>query len=128
MDNFNRILNEVVGTGNFTLSQLEELDKLYGNRFWKALELAIHNKVKKYKFNPSNRIIWIIASENRDYFTLDNYYCNCKDFFIRIVSRRESNFCKHLLAKSLSLALNHYEVIEIEDDRYNQLMEEWREF
>ncbi|MHA1230573.1 MAG: hypothetical protein ACTSRP_08105 [Candidatus Helarchaeota archaeon] len=122
------ILNEIKNKKYITLEQLQELDSMFGNRFWNGLQLSVQNTVKKYIFKPSNREVWIVSSESRDYYTLDDYFCNCKDFFIRIVMRRESKFCKHILAKLFSIAFNNFETIEMDDDRYIALIEEWREF
>ncbi|MHA1310965.1 MAG: hypothetical protein ACTSWR_06535 [Candidatus Helarchaeota archaeon] len=126
MTEFTEILDEIKKSKTISLNQLQELDRLFDDRFWKGLSLAIQNKVKKYIFKPSNREVWIITSKNRDYLTLDDYFCNCKDFFIKIVLKREAKYCKHLLAKFFSIAFENFETIEIDDDRYINLIEEWR--
>ncbi|MHA1268821.1 MAG: hypothetical protein ACTSPY_03465 [Candidatus Helarchaeota archaeon] len=128
MEELLEILDNIKKNQFITLKDLKELDRLYNKRFWKGLALATKNNVKKYIFKPSNRELWIITSENRDYYTLHNFFCNCKDFYLKVVLRRESRSCKHLLAKFISIALNNYETIEIDDDRYNSLITEWREF
>jgi predicted nucleic acid-binding Zn finger protein len=127
MNSLQEILASIRKSGSISLNQFEKLDRLFGDRFWKGLKLAIENNVKKYKFIPSNKEVWIISSESRDYYTLDDYFCNCKDFFIKVVSSREILYCKHLIAKLLSIALDKYETIEVADNRYSGLIAEWRE-
>lgn len=127
MNSIQEILAGIKKSKSISLNHFEQLDRLFGDRFWKGLKLAIQNSVKKYKFIPSNKEVWIISSESRDYYTLDDYFCNCKDFFIKVVSSRETIYCKHLIAKFLSIALNKYETIEIADHRYSGLIAEWRE-
>ncbi|TFF89210.1 MAG: hypothetical protein EU549_01380 [Promethearchaeota archaeon] len=130
MDKFSEVLKEIAKNKNksISLKQFKTLDGLFDKRFWKGLKLSIQNNVKKYIFLPSKRIVWIVSSESRDYYTLDNFFCNCKDFFINIVSRREIKYCKHLIAKLLSISLDNYDSIEIADDRYKTLIDEWRAF
>ncbi|MBD3230694.1 MAG: hypothetical protein GF329_21125 [Candidatus Lokiarchaeota archaeon] len=128
MDKFHEILKRISETKAISRKQFNILEQLYRKRFWKGLKLSIQDSVKKYIFLPSKRIVWIVSSESRDYYTLDNYFCNCKDFFINVVSRRETKYCKHLIAKLLSISLENYESIEIADDRYRTLIDEWRAF
>ena len=128
MQPFIDLLKKIEQTKSFTENDLKTLHTLFEDRFWKSLELAILSCVKKYTFSPSNRIVWIVSTDNKDYLTYDDFFCNCNDFYLNIVKRRNFRYCKHILAKQISISLNNYETIEIEDDRYDFLMNEWRTF
>ncbi|NHI93573.1 MAG: hypothetical protein EAX96_13885 [Candidatus Lokiarchaeota archaeon] len=106
------------------------LDKIqvdFEKRYEKALQAINEERVHKYIFEPSNRIVWIVTGTERDYWIIPDIYCNCNDFYINVISKNKYDACYHLLAKVLSEKLgNKYKVWKLKDDRYINLMNEWK--
>ncbi len=99
----------------------------FGERFWKALKAVADGLIKKYVFTPSNRVEWVIVGKKRDYLIVSELYCGCEDFYINVVLRKNTLICYHLLARKLAEALDCFEEIRVEDDKYEKFMCEWRE-
>ena len=110
----------------FTGELLKDMSQEYNERFWKALHAVAENRVKQYRFIPSQRIRWIVVGRERDYLIIPDHYCSCQDFYIKVVIQRETQFCYHLLAKIIAESLDLYITIDIEDDRYFSLMQDWK--
>jgi predicted nucleic acid-binding Zn finger protein len=100
----------------------EEFDE----RFWRALQNVLERGVKKYIFVPSNRTAWIVVGNKRDYLIISDLYCSCEDFYLNVVVRKTAKMCYHLLSKVLATTFEDYEQITVEDDRYEQLMNDWK--
>ena len=107
---------------------LEVLKKSFGKRLEKAMLTIKEERVHKYIFEPSNRVVWIVTGNERDYWIIPDIYCNCNDFYINVVSKNKYDACYHLLAKVLSEKLgNKYRIWKLKDERYINLMNEWKE-
>lgn len=92
-----------------------KLSKIYGSRFAKAWELLKARAVKKYVFNPSGRVIWIVVGKEREYIIYPAVsFCSCDDFFFAVMDGK-ALACQHLIAQKLAEELSDYEVIETED-------------
>ncbi len=109
-------------------SDLQILSQHYGNRFWKALQAVAKDLVKKYIFKPSGREVWVVVGKSRDYRVLSEVYCDCEDFYINVIVKRNVNLCYHILAQILAQALDAYSEIRLDDMRYNGLRDEWETF
>ena len=109
-----------------TEQQLKELKEAFGLRFTKAWDTIQEERVKKYIFNPSGRIIWIVVGREREYQIIPAAgFCSCDDFYFRVMDR-ETNICYHLIAQKLADALTLYDKIEEEDRLFECLMDEWK--
>ena len=109
-----------------TEQQLTELSETFGLRFTKAWDTIQEERVKKYVFNPSGRIIWIVVGREREYQIIPVAgFCSCDDFYFRVMDR-ETNICYHLIAQKLADALARYDKIEEEDRLFECLMDEWK--
>jgi predicted nucleic acid-binding Zn finger protein len=83
-------------------------------------------RVKKYIFEPSGRVVWVIVGRKSEYQVLpESGYCDCSDFYFRVVDG-EAGLCYHLMAQRLAEALEEYEEIREEDEFHAPLHEEWR--
>lgn len=120
-----RVLKEIQRNSSLTGSDIERLNHLCGDRFWKALQAVADKLVKHYVFNPSGREAWIVVGKKRDYRVLSELYCECEDFYINVIVKRRAEVCYHILAKSLALALNLFSEIQVDDMMYDTLQEEW---
>ena len=109
-----------------TEQQLKELSEAFGLRFTKAWDTIQEERVKKYVFNPSGRIIWIVVGREREYQIIPVAgFCSCDDFYFRVMDR-ETNICYHLIAQKLADALERYDKIEEEDRLFDCLIDEWK--
>jgi predicted nucleic acid-binding Zn finger protein len=106
--------------------QKERLLNVFGKRFENALKAVEEGIVKKYVFEPSRTVVWIVVGKERDYQVIPvANYCSCDDFYYRVVNG-EAALCYHIIAQKLAEALNRFEIISDSDDLFDVLMREWR--
>ncbi len=121
-----KVCEETKTTGKLTANHISQLSEALGSRFSKAWEAVQEERVKKYIFSPSGRIVWIVVGREREYQIMPAAaFCSCDDFYFRVMDR-EANICYHLIAQKLAEALELYDKIEEEDRLYDCLMEEWK--
>jgi predicted nucleic acid-binding Zn finger protein len=121
-----QVCREAKSQGKITDSHRQQLSEALGSRFTKALDAVKEERVKKYIFNPSGRIVWIVVGREREYQIMPAAeFCSCDDFYFRVMDR-EANICYHLVAQKIADALEEYDKIEEEDRLYDCLMEEWK--
>jgi predicted nucleic acid-binding Zn finger protein len=125
-ETLNAICREAKAEGKLSGKNLTDLYELFGQRFTKALEALKENRVKKYVFKPSGRIVWIVVGRERDYLLMpEAEFCTCDDFYFRVLDRKV-HLCYHLIAQKIARNLDWYEKIEESDDLYASLMAEWK--
>jgi predicted nucleic acid-binding Zn finger protein len=125
-DTLNTICKEAKMEGKLTGKNLTKLYEIFGQRFTKAFEALKENRVKKYVFKPSGRVVWIVVGKERDYLTMpEAEFCPCDDFYFRVLDR-EVNLCYHLIAQKIANILGWYETLEEHDELYDSLMKEWK--
>jgi predicted nucleic acid-binding Zn finger protein len=121
-----QVCREAKSQGKITDSHRQQLSEALGSRFTKALDAVKEERVKKYIFSPSGRIVWIVVGREREYQIMPAAeFCSCDDFYFRVMDR-EANICYHLVAQKIADALEEYDKIEEEDRLYDCLMEEWK--
>lgn len=126
IDMLDAICKEAKTEGRLTGKNLTTLYEIFGQRFTKAFEALKENRVKKYVFKPSGRIIWIVVGKERDYLIMPRAeFCTCDDFYFRVLDR-EVHLCYHLIAQKIANTLSWYETIEEHDELFNSLMSEWK--
>jgi len=118
-------LKEVQRHRRLSGSDLVTLNRVCGERFWKALQAVVNDLVKKYVFEPSGREVWIVVGRSREYPVLSEIYCDCEDFYINVIVKRRADMCYHILAKSLAEALGVFSEVRIDDMSYDTLRAEW---
>ncbi len=112
--------------GKLTGKNLTKLYEVFGQRFIKAFEALKENRVKKYVFKPSGRVVWIVVGKERDYLLMpEAEFCSCDDFYFRVLDR-EVHLCYHLIAQKIANILKWYDAIEERDKLYDSLMKEWK--
>lgn len=121
-----QICDELRTKSTLTRAQWDRLRSRLGDRFDKAWRLVEQRRVKKYIFEPSGRVVWVIVGRESEYQVLpESGYCDCSDFYFRVVDG-EAGLCYHLMAQRLAEALEEYEEIREEDEFHAPLHEEWR--
>ena len=112
--------------GKLTGKNLTSLYETFGQRFTRAFEVLNENRVKKYVFKPSGKIIWIVVGKERDYLIIPQAeFCTCDDFYFRVMDR-QVHLCYHLIAQKIANCLDWYETVEEHDELYESLMAEWK--
>jgi len=126
IDILNTICREAKKEGKLTGKSLTKLYETFGQRFARAFEALKEDRVKKYVFKPSSRVIWIVVGKERDYLLMpEAEFCMCDDFYFRVLDK-EVHLCYHLIAQKLAKILGWYEPIEERDELYDSLMAEWK--
>lgn len=106
----------------------QRLRQVFGNRFDNAWRLVTENRVKKYVFQPSGRVLWVAIGQNAEYLIYPHSgYCGCSDFYFRVLDH-EKALCYHVLAQKLGEALNHFDVINEDDEAYESLTTIWKNY
>jgi predicted nucleic acid-binding Zn finger protein len=124
-DILNDICKEVKAEDKLTGKNLTKLYEVFGQRFTKAFEALKENRVKKYTFKPSGRVVWVVVGKERDYLIMpDAEFCSCNDFYFRVMDRKV-HLCYHLIAQKIASILEWYEKIEEHDEMYEPLMRDW---
>ncbi|MFX0068638.1 MAG: hypothetical protein ACFFA1_05255 [Promethearchaeota archaeon] len=119
-------MNEIKKSKCLSGKSIDWLASKFGERFWKALRATSEGGVKKYIFEPSEREVWIVVGKARDYFIVSDLYCSCEDFYMSVVVRKRSPLCYHILSKMFAEMLGLFSTYKVHDDRYNELIKEWR--
>jgi predicted nucleic acid-binding Zn finger protein len=98
------------------------LTTIFQKRFQQALNLAEGGKVRKYQFKPSGRTIWGVTGRGRDYQILpDSLFCTCDDYHFRVMEHKKQ-LCYHIIAQQLAEAMSSYNVHEMMDSRYQEII------
>jgi predicted nucleic acid-binding Zn finger protein len=97
------------------------LTTVFQKRFQQALGLAEGGKVRKYRFTPSGRTVWVVTGRGRDYQVLpDSLFCTCDDYYFRVMEHKKQ-LCYHIIAQQLSEAMGTHNVIEMTDSQYPEI-------
>ncbi len=100
------------------------LSEAFGPRVNRALEAVNEVRVKKYIFQPSGKIVWIVVGRNRDYLVMpQSDYCSCYDFYFQF---DRGHVCYHIIAQKLAEATGTFDRYEDDDQLFNVLIEEWK--
>jgi predicted nucleic acid-binding Zn finger protein len=120
-----RVCGEAKANNKITGTHLTQLFSLFGPRFTKAWKALKDERVKKYVFKPSGRVVWIVVGRERDYLIMPSAeFCSCDDFYFHVMDR-QAHLCYHLIAQKMAEALKWYDKLEERDGLYNSLMKEW---
>ena len=121
LDEICRIVRE---EGKISQLHVFRLSEAFGQRSKKALETIKEGRVKKYIFQPSGRVVWIVVGKNRDYIVMPQInYCSCYDFYFQF---DQGHLCYHIIAQKLAEADRTFDEFEDEDQLFDVLIEEWK--
>jgi len=104
IDALKSVCEEAKQNGKITGENLTRLTAVFGSRFLKAWEAVKDDRVKKYAFKPSGRVVWIVVGRKRDYLVMPAAdFCSCDDFYYNVMERR-AHLCYHLIAQKLGVS------------------------
>jgi predicted nucleic acid-binding Zn finger protein len=111
--------------GGVSDTHLGLLEGKFGSqRVQKALEALNDSRVKKYVFQPSGRIVWIVVGKERDYLVMPSSdYCSCDDFYYQF---DHGHVCYHIIAQKLADATGRFDLFEDDDEFFEILIKEWK--
>ena len=110
--------------GDVSDKHVAELVDRFGQRADKALEALNESRIKKYIFQPTGRVVWIVVGKNRDYLVMPEIdYCSCYDFYFQF---DRGHVCYHIIAQKLAEAIGVFDKFEDDDQLFNVLIEEWK--
>ena len=112
--------------GTISDTHIGLLEASFGaERVQKALDALEDSRVKKYVFQPSGRIVWIVVGKERDYLVMPAIdYCSCDDFYYQF---DHGHICYHIIAQKLAEATGRFDQFEDDDDFFDILIREWKE-
>jgi len=114
----------VKSEGRVSESHVARLSEAFGQRVAKALEALKEGRIKKYVFNPSGRVVWIVVGKRRDYLVMPAIdYCSCYDFYFQF---DRGHVCYHIIAQKLAEATGIFDAFEDDDQFYDVLIKEWK--
>ncbi len=87
---------------------------------------VIQRGFTKYKYIPSNKVVWAVKAKKKQklYLIYPRFYCSCQDFYKAVVIQRKRLFCKHLLAQTICEALNNFNEQNLNDSDFKMLVRE----
>lgn len=125
LKDFAKLCEKIGERGYLTSDDKEKLENIFGERIERALELVFLNRVKKYKFTPSNLTFWVVVGKTNEYLVIpESRFCTCDDFLFSFF-KGEQPFCSHLIAQKIAEALGEVEEIEESDEYYLSLIGEF---
>jgi predicted nucleic acid-binding Zn finger protein len=118
------VCKEVRADGRIMKVHRDKLSSIFGQRLEKALEALGDRRVKKYVFQPSGRIVWIVVGKEREYLVMPAAeYCTCDDFYFQF---HQGHLCYHIIAQKLAEATSEFDLIEDDDQLFDILIKEWK--
>jgi len=110
--------------GSMSDAEAERLVQNFSQRGKKALEALQESRIKKYVFQPSGRVVWIVVGKERDYLVMPAIgYCSCDDFYYQF---DHGHVCYHIIAQKLAEASSRFDLFEDDDQLYDILIQEWK--
>ncbi|MHA2290013.1 MAG: hypothetical protein ACXABG_14605 [Promethearchaeota archaeon] len=94
------------------------IDSIFPNKVEKVLEV-IKKGVTKYRYKPSNRVIWVALGKKCEHMIYPKLFCSCQDFYKNVVIQRKRDFCKHLISQAICEGLGDFNELDLEDEDFN---------
>ena len=98
-----------------------EIISCFESRGENAAKILKEKKLHKLMLDGKTSI-WEVEGRSKNYIIIEDDFCECTDFQIRVLNRGERLFCYHLLAKIIGEKLNIYDVRGLTDEEYNKLL------
>jgi len=117
---------DIGSSGKLTDVQRERLTEQFGDRFKNALQLVNRRKVRRFRFKPSERVIWAVEGRKGVYQVIpETNFCNCDDYYFRVMDGKRA-LCYHIIAQRISSALKKYQTSDLRDRQYSRVTQQWR--
>ena len=118
--------SELKSRGEISAELRESLEKAFGDRFTNGWQLANSNKVRRYDFTPSGRVVWVVHGRTSEYQVMpDIPFCYCDDYYFRVMDKKRG-LCYHIIAQHVAEALNKFDRTSKSDSQYSTITDRWR--
>ena len=118
--------SELKSRGELSAEMKDGLEKTLGERFTNGWQLANSNKVRRYEFSPSGRVVWVVQGRTNEYQVMpDIPFCYCDDYYFRVMDGKRG-LCYHIIAQHIAEALNKFEKTLKSDSQYPSVTDRWR--
>ena len=118
--------SELKSRGVLSPETKAELEKTLGERFSNGWQLANSNKVRRYDFSPSGRVVWVVQGRTSEYQVMpDIPFCYCDDYYFHVMDGKRG-LCYHIIAQHIAEALNKFEKTPKSDSQYSTVTDRWR--
>jgi len=116
-------LNKLLEKENSLSLNLEKaVNKKYKKMGGNAIKLLKQKKLHKLLIQDE-LVFWEVEGRQKHYIILDNFFCECADFQVRVLKRREKNLCYHILAKIIGEKLGLFDVKRLSSEDYSEMIE-----
>ena len=99
-----------------------EIISLFESRGEKAAKILRDKKLHKLILSE-DMCLWEVEGRSKRYIIIEDNFCECTDFQIRVLGREEKTLCYHLLAKIIGEKLELYDSSLLTDEEYDKLLE-----
>ena len=116
-----KLMEIIADEGSLSEIVENEMMSLFDDRGKKAFKILKENKLHKHVLNEKIAI-WEVEGKRQNYLMIEDSYCECTDFQIRVLSRGEKTLCYHLLAKIIGEKFHQYNIKKISNKEYDELI------
>jgi predicted nucleic acid-binding Zn finger protein len=117
---------ELKSRHEFSADLKKTLQMAFGDRFANGWEVATSRKVRRYEFEPSGRILWVVQGRKGEYQVMpDIPFCYCDDYYFRVMDKKRG-LCYHIIAQKIAETLNKFETVSKKDSQYSTITDRWR--
>ncbi len=67
---------------------------------------------------------WIYIGHRHDHIIVPRIYCTCRDFNIRVMTRKQHLSCKHLVIQYIAEKMGRYRILKIKLNDYKKIIKE----
>jgi len=118
--------SELKSRGALSAELRKSLEKVFGERFTNGWQLANSNKVRRYEFTPSGRVVWAVQGRTSEYQVIpDIPFCYCDDYYFRVMDKKRG-LCYHIIAQHIAEALDKFDKTTKGDSQYFAITDRWR--
>lgn len=104
---------------SLTLDELRPMHELYSKVLMgKIIQPRITG------FTEEQPPVWFYIGEKHDHIIVPHTYCSCRDFLIRVMSKKQSLACRHLLMQRIAELKGKYRVVEMNREEYLRIVYE----
>lgn len=119
--NLDKLIELIQTEGALSEITENEMISLFEDRGKKAFKILKENKLHKYILNEKIAI-WEVEGKSHNYLIIEDNFCECTDYQIRVLSRGEKTLCYHLLAKIIGENLHYYNIKKLSNKEYDNLI------
>lgn len=130
MSNNTTSTNEILQQLIAVIKKHKEIDEIVENELLAYLGKQGENVVrilkeqKLIKLELAPKInLWEVIGKRGSYLIIEDYFCECKDFQIRVIGQKKQKYCYHILTKLIGEKTGLYKVRKLTQEEYSQLIE-----